>query len=160
MPRSFPNRPARHGAGPGLVAIACLVGAALAVDRAVRHAPATLQGAKDVLAAAAISAIILGAGAVLVIITWGALRLGRQAPQSSEEISGLPGPGLTVPEPEPVVLPRPDRLPGRPLFIHGPVSAAARAAAAQAAAADQRTPDDAQRGPGSLVRDDGSGGGA
>ena len=139
MPRSFRNHPARHGAGPGLVVIACLVGAALAVDRAVRHAPATLQGAKDVLAAATISAVILTAVAVLVIITWAALRLGRRARRPSDETSGLPEPGLTVPEAEPVVLPRPDRLPGRPLFIHGPVSTvpAARAAAAQEAAADQ-----------------------
>ena len=74
MPRSVRNRPARHGAGPGLVTIACLAGAALAVDRAVRHAPAALRGARDVLAAATISAVILTAVAVLVIITWAALR--------------------------------------------------------------------------------------
>lgn len=112
----------RH-AGPGLGTIVCLTGAALAVDRAVRHAPAVLRGAKDLLAAATISAAILAAVAVLVVITWAALRLGRRAPQRQDEgPPGLTEPDLTVAEPELAVVPVPERLPGRPLFINGPVS--------------------------------------
>lgn len=143
MPRSFRNRHGRHGAGPGLVTIACLAGAALAVDRAVRHAPAALSGAKDVLAAATISAAILAAVAVLAIITWAALRLGRRAPQPQGETSvGLPEPDMGVPEPEPAVgpvterHPAPERRPGRPLLINGPVGRieATQATAGQEAA--------------------------
>lgn len=155
MPRSVRNRPARHGAGPGLVTIACLAGAALAVDRAVRHAPAALRGARDVLAAATISAVILTAVAVLVIITWAALRAGRRARQPSDQTSGLPGPRLTGLEPEPAVVPVPERLPGRPLFIHGTVSrvAAARAAVDQEAAAHRLS---SPLRPGRAGRTDGS----
>ena len=138
MPR---KRHARHGAGPGFAAIACLAGVALAVDRAVRRGPTVLRGAKDVLAAATISAAVLAAVAVLVIITWAALRLGSRARQPRAETPGLPEPDVTVPEPEPIVVPRPERLPGRPLFINGPVSrvAAASAAVEQQPAADPGT---------------------
>jgi hypothetical protein len=119
MPRSCPKR---HGAGPGLGTIACLTGAALAVDGAVRNAPAVHRGAEDVLAAGTIGAAGLAAATVLVVITWAALRLGRRARQRQDEAPGLPEPGMTVPAPEPAVVPVPGRLPGRPLFTNGPVS--------------------------------------
>jgi hypothetical protein len=136
---SFRNRRASHGAGPGLGVIACLTGAALAVNRVVRDAPAGLRGAEDVVAAVTIGAAVLAAVAVLVVITWAAVRLGRRARQWQDEAPGLPGPGLPGPdlrvlEPARVVLPVPQRLPGRPLFITGSVS---RVATARAAAADQ-----------------------
>jgi hypothetical protein len=136
MPRSCPKR---HGAGPGLGTIACLAGAALAVDGAVRNAPAVHRGAEDVLEAATIGAAVLVGATMLVAITWAALRLGRRARQRQDEAPGLPEPGMTVPAPEPAVGPVPERVPGRPLFINGPVShvAAARAAADQIEAADR-----------------------
>jgi hypothetical protein len=119
MPRSCPKR---HGAGTGLGTIACLAGAALAVDGAVRNAPAVQRGARNVLEAATIGAAVLAAATMLVVITWAALRLGSRARQRQAEAPGLPEPGMTVPEPEPAVVPVPERLPGRPLFINGPVS--------------------------------------
>ena len=140
MPCSFPKRHARHGAGPGrLAAIACLAGAALAVDRAVRNATTIRRGAQGVLAVVTISAAVLAAVAVLVIITWAALRLGRRARRPRGEAPCFPEPSMPVPEPEPIVVPVPERLPGRPLFIRGPVGpvAAARVVADQQAAADQ-----------------------
>jgi hypothetical protein len=152
MSRSVRKRHASHGAGLGLGAIACLAGAAVAVNGAVRNAPAVLRGAQDVLEAATIGAAVLTAVTVLVVIMWAALRLGG-ARQRQDEARGLPGhgqrqdqapglsdpalsvpepepalsvpepePALTVPEPEPTVGPVPERLPGRPLFINGPVS--------------------------------------
>lgn len=135
MPRSFPKRHASHGAGPGLGTIACLTGAALAVNGAARNAPAVLRGAGDVLEAATIGAAVLAAVAVLVVITWAALRLGRRARQRQDEAPGLPEPDMTVPRPEPALVPVPERLPGRPLFINGPVIrvTAVKAATDQAA---------------------------
>jgi hypothetical protein len=147
MSRSVRKRHAGHGAGLGLGAIACLAGAAVAVNGAVRNAPAVLRGTQDVLEAATIGAAVLAAVTVLVVIMWAALRLGGawqrqdeacgrpehgqrqdQAPglpahgQRQDEAPGLSEPALTVPGPEPAVGPVPERLPGRPLFINGPVS--------------------------------------
>jgi hypothetical protein len=106
----------------------------VAVNGAVRNAPPALRGAQDVLEAATIGAAVLTAVTVLMVIMWAALRLGR-ARQQQDEARGLPEhgqrqdqapglsePALTVPEPEPAVGPVPERLPGRPLFINGPVS--------------------------------------
>ena len=138
MPCSFPRRRARR-AGPGrLAAIACLAGVALAVDRGARNAAAIRRGAEGVVRLVSISAAILAAVAVLMIITWAALRLGRRAGRSLAEAPGPPEPNMPVPEPAPVMVPVPERLPGRPLFISGAVGrvAAARAVADQEPAAD------------------------
>ncbi len=140
MPGRFPKRRARHGAGRGLAAIACLTAAALAVHHAIRNGPAVQRGTGEVLRAAAIGAAILAAVAVLVVITWAALRRGHRARRWEDEAPGLPEADLTVsaeyavvavPErlPAPEQLPAPERLPGRPLFIRGGASRSGAAAA-------------------------------
>ena len=96
MPCSFPKRRARHGAGPRAASPRSRAWPAPLWRWTVpsRHAPATLRGAKDVLAAAAISAAVLAAVAVLVIITWGALRLGRR-------LTAVDGGGTRLPRARP-----------------------------------------------------------
>ncbi len=139
---SLAKRRARHRAGFRLTAIACLTGAALALDHAARNVPPMLRGAQDLGHAAAVAAIgaaVLAAVAVLVIGTWAALRRGRRAgrlPGLPDEAPGLAEPEMPVPQPEPAAGPVPRRLPGRPLFISGPVrgSTVAEGAADQEAA--------------------------
>jgi hypothetical protein len=132
MPGRSPNR---HGAGRYLGVIALLTGAALAVNSAVRNGQAARRSAEDVLGAATLGAAVLAAVAGVVVITWAAVALGR-ARRRQHQAPGHPEPGRPAPEPEPAVLPRPERLPGPPLFINGSVS---RVTAAQAAA-DQEAP--------------------
>jgi hypothetical protein len=134
MPCRSPNRRARHGAGRYLGAIVCLAGAALAVH-AARNGQAARRGAENVLGAATIAAAVLAAVAGLAVITWAAVALGR-ARRWQHQAPRLPEPGIPAPEPEPGVVPLPERLPGPPLFINGSVSrgTVAKAAADQEAA--------------------------